>query len=179
MVVGVDGVEVMYDDVSVLHFLPGVFDGVDGVGVETGGASGGRSFDPLPPGAASAAAGRPPSTPLVGFQALAHLVHRRRHVLKELHRGENWKTHKTEKNYYNGYSPFLLLLLRTEMSILRVDKMRPLFQEVIVTKLAVTQSTTRYQMNAMDIIFPMIPHESLWVRWFRHHSSAKLGIFPK
>ena len=101
VVVGVDGVEVMYDDVSVLHFLSGVFDGVDGVWVETGGASGGRSFDPLLPGAASAAApstsaGRTP-TPLVGFQALADLVHRRRHVLKELHRGENWKIHKTEK----------------------------------------------------------------------------------
>ena len=108
MVVGVDGVEVMYDDVSVFHFLPGVFDGVDGVGVETGGASGGRSFDPLPPGAASgaapsASAGRAP-TPLVGFQALADLVHRRRHVLKELHRGENWKEHKTEKNYCKSYT---------------------------------------------------------------------------
>ena len=71
------------------------------------------------------------------------------------------------------------LLLRTEMSILRDDKMRPLFQEAIVTKLAVTQSTTRYQMKAMDIIFPMIPHESLWVERFGHHSPAKLGIFPK
>ena len=49
------------------------------------------------------------------------------------------------------------------MSILRDDKMRPLFQEAIVTKLAVTQSTTRYQMKAMDIIFPMIPHE--YVVW--------------
>ena len=65
------------------------------------------------------------------------------------------------------------------MSILRDDKMRPLFQEAIVTKLAVTQSTTRYQMKATDIIFPMIPHESLWVKWFGHHSPAKLGIFPK
>ena len=51
------------------------------------------------------------------------------------------------------------------MSILRDDKMRPLFQEVIVTKLAVTQSTTRYQMKATDIIFPMIPHESGQVVW--------------
>ena len=57
--------------------------------------------------------------------------------------------------------------------------MRPLFQEVIVTKPAVTQSTTRYQVKATDIIFPMIPHESLWVKWFGHHSPAKLGIFPK
>ena len=75
--------------------------------------------------------------------------------------------------------PRTALLLRTEMSILRVDNMRPLFQEVIVTKLAVTQSTTRYQMKATDIIFPMIPHESLWVKWFGDHSLAKLGIFPK
>ena len=61
------------------------------------------------------------------------------------------------------------------MSMLRNDKMRPLFKEAIVTK----QSTTRYQMKAMDIIFPMIPHESLWVKWFGNHSPAKLGIFPK
>ena len=72
--------------------------------------------------------------------------------------------------YYSG---------RTEMSILRDDKMRPLFQEAIVTKLAVAQSTTRYQMKAMDIIFQMMPHESLWVKRFGHHSPAKLGIFPK
>ena len=76
-------------------------------------------------------------------------------------------------------APRTALLLRTEMSILRVDKMRPLFQEAFVTKLAVTQSTTRYQMKAMDIIFPMIPNESLWVKWFGHHSPAKLTIFPK
>ena len=50
------------------------------------------------------------------------------------------------------------------MSNLRDDKMRPLFQEAIVTKLAVTQSTTRYQMKATDIIFPMMSHESLWVK---------------
>ena len=49
------------------------------------------------------------------------------------------------------------------MSILRDDKMRPLLQEAIVTKLAVTQSTTKYQVKATDIIFPMMPHESLWV----------------
>ena len=113
VVVGVDGVEVMYDDVSVFHFLPGVFDGVDGVGVETGGASGGRSFDPLPPGAATAApspsAGRAP-TPLVGFEALADLVHRRRHVLKELHRGENWKEHKTEKIITKAITHFSYIL---------------------------------------------------------------------
>ena len=71
------------------------------------------------------------------------------------------------------------LLLWTEMSILRDDKMRPLFKEAIVTKLAVTQSTTRYQMKATDIMFTMMPHDSLWVTWFRHPSPAKLGIFPK
>ena len=63
--------------------------------------------------------------------------------------------------------PRTALLRRTEMSILSEDKMRPLSREAIVTKLAVTQSTTRYQMNATDIIFPMIPHEYLWVKWFR------------
>ena len=71
------------------------------------------------------------------------------------------------------------LLLRIEMNILRVDKMRPLFQEAIVTKLAVTQRTTRYQLKAMDIIFQMIPNEYLWVKWFGHYSPAKLSIFPK
>ena len=71
------------------------------------------------------------------------------------------------------------LLLRTEVNILRVDKMRPLFQEAVVTKLVVTQSASGYQMKATDIVFPMISDESLWVRWFGHHSSAKLGIFPK
>ena len=65
------------------------------------------------------------------------------------------------------------------MSILRDDKMRPLFQEAIVSKLAVTQSTTRYKMKATDIIFPMVPHESLWVKWFGHHCPAKLGTCPK
>ena len=65
------------------------------------------------------------------------------------------------------------------MNILRDDKMRPLFQEAIVTKLAVTQSTTRYQLKAMDIIFPIVPHEYMWVKWFGHHSPAKLSIFPK
>ena len=65
------------------------------------------------------------------------------------------------------------------MIIPRDDKMRPLFKEAIVTKPVVTQSTTRYQMKAIDIIFPMMPHESLWVKRFGHHSPAKLGIFPK
>ena len=64
------------------------------------------------------------------------------------------------------------------MSILRVDMMRPLFQETIVTaSLAVTQSTTWYQLKAMDIIFQMIPNEYLCVKWFGHHSPAKLSLF--
>ena len=67
------------------------------------------------------------------------------------------------------------VLLRTEMSILRDDKMRPLFQEAIVTKLVVSQIVSRYQMKATDIIFPMIPHESLWVKLFGHHIPAKFG----
>ena len=71
------------------------------------------------------------------------------------------------------------IIIRIEMSILRADKMRPLFQDAIVTILAVTQGTTRYQMKATDIIFPMIPHESLCVRGFGHQRPAKLGIFPK
>ena len=71
------------------------------------------------------------------------------------------------------------LFLRTEKRYLRDDKMRPLFQEAIVTKLLVTQSASAYQMKATDIIFPMILHESLWAMWFRHHSPVKLGIFPK
>ena len=69
------------------------------------------------------------------------------------------------------------------MSIFRVDKMRPLFQEVIVTKLVVTQlvpqCTKRYQLKGMDIIFQMIPHKYVWVKWLGHHSPAKLSIFPE
>ena len=65
------------------------------------------------------------------------------------------------------------------MSILRDDKMRPLFQEAIVTKLAVTQSTTRYQMNAMDIIFPMIPHESIVGQVVRTPQPCKVGHISK
>ena len=75
--------------------------------------------------------------------------------------------------------PRTALSLSTEMSILRDDKMRPLFQEAIVTKLEVTQSTTRYQMKAKYIIFVMMLHESMWVKRFGHHSPAKLGKFPK
>ena len=71
------------------------------------------------------------------------------------------------------------LLLRTEMSILRDDKIRPRFQEAVVTKQAVTQSNTGYQIKATDINFPMIPHESLWFKWFGNHSPVKLSVFPK
>ena len=66
-------------------------------------------------------------------------------------------------------------ILRTEMSILRDDKMRPLFQEAIV----VTKLKHHSQMKATDIIFLMIAHESLWVMRFRYRSPAKLGIFQK
>ena len=34
---------------------------------------------------------------------------------------------------------------------------RPTFPELFVTKLVVTQGTTRYQMKDMDIIFLLIP----------------------
>ena len=49
---------------------------------------------------------------------------------------------KKERKWY--VLPRTALLLRTEMSILSEDKMRPLSREAIVTKLAVAQSTTRY-----------------------------------
>ena len=70
-------------------------------------------------------------------------------------------------------------ITQDKISILRDDNMRPLFQDAIVTILVVIQSTTRSQMKATDTIFPMTPIESLWVKWFGHHSRAKLGIFPK
>ena len=34
-------------------------------------------------------------------------------------------------------------------------------------------------MIDMDLLFQLIPHESVWVYQFGHHKSAKLGIFPK
>merc|ERR1719195_2368508 len=33
-----------------------------------------------------------------------------------------------------------------------------------------------YQMK--DIIFPLIPHESVWIYWLGHHEPAKLSTFP-
>ena len=63
------------------------------------------------------------------------------------------------------------------MSNLRDDKMRPLFQDAIVTKLVVTQSTTRYQMKATDIIFPIIPHESQWVSGLDTTALESWGYF--
>ena len=45
--------------------------------------------------------------------------------------------------FFCNTQPRTALLLRTEMSTLRDDKMRPLFKEAIVTRLAVTQSTTK------------------------------------
>ena len=42
-------------------------------------------------------------------------------------------------NYHDGYEKArTALLLRTEMNVLRDDRMRPLFQEAIVTKRVVT-----------------------------------------
>jgi len=51
------------------------------------------------------------------------------------------------------------LLLRTDMRILKDDKMSPLFQEVIVASLVAQFPKTGYQIKDMDIIFPLIPHE--------------------
>ena len=41
------------------------------------------------------------------------------------------------------------------MSFRGVDHRRPTFLELFVTKLLVTQVTTRYQMKDMNIIFPL------------------------
>ena len=50
---------------------------------------------------------------------------------------------------------------------------RPTFPELFVTKLVVTQGTTRYQMKDMDIIFLLIPISLLWVKWFGYYSLSK------
>ena len=50
---------------------------------------------------------------------------------------------------------------------------RPTFPELFVTKLVVTQGTTRYQMKDMDIIFLLIPIGLLWVKWFGFYSLSK------
>ena len=56
---------------------------------------------------------------------------------------------------------------------------RPTFCEPFVTKLLVTQSTTRYQMKDMDKIFLLIPHKSIWDEWFGSYSLSKSSIFWK
>ena len=49
------------------------------------------------------------------------------------------------------------------MSILKADKMSPLFQEVIVDSSEAQFKKNGYQMKVMDIIFPLIPYESVWM----------------
>ena len=56
---------------------------------------------------------------------------------------------------------------------------RPTFPELFVTKLVVTQGTTRYQMKDMDIIFLLIPIGLLRVKWFGFYSLSKSSIFSK
>ena len=63
------------------------------------------------------------------------------------------------------------------MSILMADKMRPLLQEVIVALPVDQFHKTLCQMNDMDIIFPLIPQEFVWVKSFENHSTTKLSIF--
>ena len=49
------------------------------------------------------------------------------------------------------------------MSILKNDKMSPLFQEVIEASSAAQFPKTGYQMKDMDINFLLIPRESEWI----------------
>ena len=56
---------------------------------------------------------------------------------------------------------------------------RPTFPKLFVTKLVVTQGTTRYQMKDMDIIFLLIPISLLRVKWFGYYSLSKSSIFSK
>ena len=56
---------------------------------------------------------------------------------------------------------------------------RPTFLELYVTKLVVTQGTSRYQMKDMDIVFLRIPLSLLWVDWFGYYGLSKSSIFPK
>ena len=53
------------------------------------------------------------------------------------------------------------LLLRTDMSILRAEHMRPFFPEVTAASPEAQFLTTGRQMKDMDIIFPLIPSELL------------------
>ena len=83
LIVWVDGVEVVNNDVSVFHLLAGVFDGVDGVWVQSSGLD-----SPSP--RTTAAASNLPTPTSVHLQPFANLVHRRRHILEQLHRLEYW-----------------------------------------------------------------------------------------
>ena len=53
------------------------------------------------------------------------------------------------------------------------------FESNAVTKPVVTQATTRHQMKDMDIIFPLIPLNFLWVKQFGYCSLSKSSIFSK
>ena len=36
---------------------------------------------------------------------------------------------------------------------------------------------TRYQIKDMDILFPLVPHDQILVKWLGHSKPAKLGSF--
>ena len=36
---------------------------------------------------------------------------------------------------------------------------------------------TRYQMKDMDILFPLVPHDQILLKWLGHSKPAKLGSF--
>ena len=57
------------------------------------------------------------------------------------------------------------LLLRTEMSILRVEHISPLFPEVTAALPEAQFSKSGCQMKDMYIIVPLIPCELLSVKW--------------
>ena len=71
---------------------------------------------------------------------------------------------KGYKNYFNvggglGQGKFIHWI---PMFIWRARKMSPPFQEVIVVSPVVQFQRNRCQIKDMDIVFQMIPHESLW-----------------
>ena len=53
---------------------------------------------------------------------------------------------------------------------------RPTFPELFVTKLVVTQGTTRYQMKDMDIIFLLIPLSFISLLWVECQGSVKVAV---
>ena len=61
------------------------------------------------------------------------------------------------------------------MSILKGDKMSPLFQEVMEASSVAQFPKTGYQMKDMDINFLLIPSESVWIYWLGHNKPAKLS----